>query len=96
MNMEKVIFLLFLVSIFFAVFVSPFASPSPDGLEKVAEYKGVISVSGNKGALKSPLPDYSLPGIENKKVSIAISGFIGTVFTFSIALGFGYILKKKG
>jgi cobalt/nickel transport protein len=83
------------VSLLLAIFISPFASPSPDGLEKVAEEKGFLE-KGEGWTLwrHAPLSDYLIPGIENEKFATAIAGLIGTVGIFMIAIGLGKILRK--
>jgi cobalt/nickel transport protein len=78
-----------------ALFLSPFASPSPDGLEKVAETKGFSEKGENWTFWKyAPFSDYTLPWIKNEKVSTALSGLIGTLAIFLIALGIGKLIKK--
>jgi cobalt/nickel transport system permease protein len=73
-----------------AVFVSPFASSSPDGLERVASDKGFETAVAEQPVWKlSPLPDYQLPGIESAKVSTAVAGLIGTVALFALVLVLG-------
>ena len=83
------------ISLLLALFLSPFASPSPDGLEKVAEMKG-FSEKGESWKLwkYAPLPDYGIPWIKNEKVSTAVSGLVGTLAIFFIALGMGRLIKK--
>jgi cobalt/nickel transport protein len=83
------------VALLLALFLSPFASPSPDGLEKVAETKG-FSEKGEGWTFwkHAPLSDYTLPWIKNEKVSTALSGLIGTLAIFLIALGVGKLLKR--
>jgi len=53
-----------------ALFLSPFASPSPDGLEKVAETKG-FSEKGTEWTFwkYAPFSDYTVRWIKNEKVS---------------------------
>ena len=41
-----------------------------------------------------PLPGYEIPWIKNKSVSAAISGLIGTLAIFLIALGIGKLVRK--
>ncbi len=79
-----------------ALLLSPFASPSPDGLEKVAEMKG-FSEKGEGWKLwkHAPFSDYAIPWIKNAKVSTALSGLIGTLAIFSIVLGIGKLIKKS-
>lgn len=83
------------VSLLLALFLSPFASSSPDGLEKVAETKG-FSEKGEGWKLwkYAPLSDYAFPWIKNEEVSTALSGLVGTLAIFFIVLGIGRFIKK--
>jgi cobalt/nickel transport protein len=84
------------VSLFLALFLSPFSSSSPDGLEKVAEMKGFKEKGeGWKFWKHAPLPDYALRWIKNEKVSTAFSGLLGTLAIFLIALGLGKLLRRS-
>jgi len=84
------------VSLLLALFLSPFASSSPDGLEKVAETKGFLG-KGEEWTLwkHAPFSDYTIPWIKNEKVSTALSGLIGTFAIFLITLGIGRLIKKS-
>ncbi len=83
-----------------ALFGSPFASESPDGLEKVAEEKGFAQAASEEKAVwtDSPFPDYKMKGIESEKVSTSVAGLVGTIMVFG--LGFAAIKlivrPKKG
>lgn len=46
--------------------LAPLASPDPDGLEKVAEHLGFDSVA-RAPSLPGPVPDYTLPGLEEAR-----------------------------
>ena len=82
-------------SLLMALFLSPYASPSPDGLEKVAETKGFKDRGEGWMLWKhAPLKDYTLPWIKGEKASKAVSGFIGTLGLFLIGYGVGKWLKK--
>jgi len=83
------------VSLLLAIFISPFASPAPDGLEKVAEHHG-FAEKGESWTLwrYAPFRDYTLPWIENKKLSKAIAGATGAFAIFLIAVGLATCLKK--
>ena len=83
------------VSLFTAVFVSPFASPSPDGLEKVAEEQGFSEKENSGGLRPSLLPDYYFPGIRNRAAAKALAGLTGTLAVCGVALGLGGILAKS-
>ena len=84
------------ICLLIALFLSPFASTSPDGLEKVAETKG-FSEKGESWKFwkHAPFPDYAVPWIKNEKVSNALSGLIGTLAIFLLALGIGRLIKKS-
>ena len=83
------------VSLLLALFLSPFASSSPDGLEKVAEQQGFAEKGGSWTLWRyTPFRDYAIPGIKNEKLATALAGFIGTAAIFMIAIGLGKTLKK--
>jgi len=83
------------MALLIALFLSPFSSPSPDGLEKVAETKGFSEKGEGRTFWKvAPFSDYTLPWVKNEKVSTALSGLIGTLAIFLIALGAGKLIKK--
>ena len=82
-------------SLLMALFLSPFASPSPDGLEKVAETKGFKDRGEGWTLWKhAPLKDYALPWIKGEKASKAVAGVIGTLAIFLIGYGVGKWLRK--
>jgi cobalt/nickel transport protein len=84
------------VALLLALFLSPFASSSPDGLEKVTEAKG-FSEKGESWKFwkHAPLSDYTLPWIKSEKLSTALSGLIGTLAIFFITIGIGKAIKKR-
>jgi cobalt/nickel transport protein len=83
------------ISLLLALFLSPFASSSPDGLEKVAETKGFAEKAKGLSFWKyAPLPDYAIPWIKNERVSTALSGLIGTLAIFFLAMGVGKLIRK--
>jgi len=84
------------ISLLLALFLSPFASSSPDGLEKVAETKGFAEKAEGLSFWKyAPLPDYAIPWIKNAKVSTALSGLVGTLAIFLISMGIGKLIKRS-
>ncbi len=84
------------ISLLLALFLSPYASSTPDGLEKVAKVKG-FSDKGEGWKLwrHAPFSNYAIPWIKNEKVSTALSGLIGTLAIFLIATGVGKLIKKS-
>jgi len=73
--------------------LSPLASSSPDGLERVAENKGFIDL-----AQESPfqiIADYVFPGIENETLATILAGLIGTLILFGVVYSLAWLLASK-
>ncbi len=73
--------------------ISPLASSSPDGLEKVAEDKGFIGFAGE--APFEIVADYVFPGIENEAVAAILAGWLGTLLLFAIAYCLAWMIKSR-
>ena len=71
-----------IVALIVAIF-SPLASPSPDGLEFVAEAEGFLSRSLDP--LYELLPDYTVPFIADETSTTILAVFFGTLIVFGIA-----------
>jgi len=88
------------IAVALALIISPWASSSPDGLEKVAEDKGFLDKAEETDPAwqSSPVPDYAMPGLEESHPALAtaLAGLAGTVAIFLIAWGLALVLKKKG
>jgi cobalt/nickel transport system permease protein len=69
-----------------AFFVSPYASSSPDGLERVAIDKGFAGSAEEHPLADSPLADYGVQGVEDEKLSTGLSGVIGVAITFGVGM----------
>jgi len=74
-----------------AVAVSPFASSSPDGLERVAADRAFL----DQGRLapvqeRAPIHDYALPGIDDPRVATGLAGLAGTL----TVLGLGALVVR--
>lgn len=80
------------VAAFLALFLSPLASSFPDGLEKVAESLGFIEKAGN--ALKSPIPDYGVPGLSGGAAT-GLAGLVGVVVTILIGFALASIARRR-
>lgn len=83
-----------IISLALAIFVSPFASEQPDGLEFVAEEIGFIA-EATTILTHAPFPDYSLPGIESTALSILIVGLSGTLAAFIFSWFFAQWLSRE-
>ena len=71
--------------------LSPLASSHPDGLEKVAEDLGFLSL--DSGPLYQIIPNYTFPGIQNENLATITAGVIGVILIVSVTLISGN--KKK-
>ena len=73
--------------------LSPLASSSPDGLERVAEDKGFLGLAG--GAPYQVIADYVFPGIANEALATILAGIIGTLVLFGAAYGLAWLLTLR-
>ena len=91
-----------ILAVLLAVFISPYASSSPDGLERVAEDKGFLDVAEETQPAwtHSIMPDYQIKAVKSEKVSTGISGLIGVLITLAVAVLIGlvvyFIARKVG
>lgn len=63
-----------------AALLSPLASSSPDGLEKVAETQGFAGKA--VVLLETVIPDYLMPGIKNEAAATILAALAGIAITF--------------
>lgn len=89
-----------------AIFLSPFASQNPDGLDRVAKDHGFDKKELEESPAKK-LPFYSvfdsyalkfIPGYDKegmpKMISTAAAGALGTLATFGVAWGIGKLAVR--
>jgi hypothetical protein len=76
--------------------VSPFASSSPDGLEKVADDKGFLQ-DGRRAKVQedAPAPDYAFPGVEEPRLATGLAGFAGTLLVFAAGYGVARLTVRR-
>lgn len=70
-----------------------FASPHPDGLERVAEDAGFLQT-----ALDAPfqiIPDYVAPGVANETLAGVIAVVLGTLLLFAVGYGIARGLRRR-
>ena len=85
-----------LVAVALALFVSPFASSNPDGLERVADDRGFAASERDHALKDGPVADYSVRGVANERIGTGIAGLIGVILTFGIGtLLFGVLRSVK-
>jgi cobalt/nickel transport protein len=84
------------VAVILGGLLSPFASSSPDGLEKVAEDKGFLEKGESAPAWRWPLiPDYALPGVSNESLATGMAGVAGTLLVFGLGYGLTRLLARR-
>ncbi|WP_207934433.1 PDGLE domain-containing protein [Actinomadura sp. KC06] len=85
-----------LVSLVLAGIVSFYASADPDGLEKVAEDKGISAKEKDHSLKDSPLGDYGVKGIDNSRLSSGLSGVIGVGAVLLVGGGLFWGVRRRG
>lgn len=89
-----VIFVGLVISLIIAGFVSFYANPNPDGLEKVAEDTGFIDSAADSANAGLPTADYGIAGVEDERLSVGLAGVLGVVVMAVLAFGLFYWLGR--
>jgi cobalt/nickel transport protein len=81
------------------VFLSPFASKNPDGLDRVAidlkfEGKAAAEHPAKRLPFYAIFDEYALRGVP-KDVATPLAGLIGTLSTFGLAWGMGKLFVRS-
>lgn len=74
-----------LLAVGIAFFLSPLASSSPDGLERVAMDQGFESSATDHALAAGPLADYGVAGVDDPWLSTGLSGVVGVALCFALA-----------
>ena len=82
-----------LLTLGLAVFASPLASTSPDGLNRVAEDKGFSGAADRHAFDSGPVAGYELDAVEDDRWSKGLSGLIGVALTFTLGFVFFAALR---
>ncbi len=75
-------------------FVSPFASPWPDGLQRVAASLGFEHKSLAPPVVHAPIADYQIPGLGSSVAATGIAGAIGALLVFGLAFLLAHFLVR--
>ena len=75
-----------------ATAVSPFASSSPDGLERVAADNAFAAAA--EAPQESPIAGYAFPGIEDERLATGLAGFAGTLIVFAAGYGLARLARR--
>lgn len=75
--------------------VSPWASSQPDGLERVAIDRGFSEDARPHLLEDGPVSGYSVEGVDDPKLSTAMSGLLGVTLTFGLGLGLFTVIRRR-
>jgi cobalt/nickel transport protein len=86
------------IALLIAVFLSPFASKDPDGLDRVSqdlkfEDKAVEDAPAKKLPFYAVFEEYALRGVP-EAVATPIAGLVGTLAVFGLAWGIGKLVVR--
>jgi cobalt/nickel transport protein len=87
------------IALLIAIFVSPFASSDPDGLDRVSqdlkfEHKAAEDTPAHKLPFARIFDEYALKGVP-EAVATPMAGLVGTLATFGLAWGIGKLAVKN-
>jgi cobalt/nickel transport system permease protein len=74
----------FLLALVLAGGVSYYASSAPDGLNKVAADQGFDSTAADHPLADSPVADYEVRGVDDRRLSGGLAGVLGVVATLAV------------
>jgi cobalt/nickel transport system permease protein len=83
------------IALAIAVFLAPFASQYPDGLEYVGSQLGFVPEQAAPPVFHAPIPEYELrtPLTVSLGVATALAGAVGTLVVFALGLTLGRIFS---
>lgn len=73
--------------------VSPLASASPDGLERVADDQGFAGLAQEPSF--RVIAEYVFPGIQNETLATILAGITGTVILFAVVYALGWLIVLR-
>jgi hypothetical protein len=95
--MRRFTILALAVAIAMAAAASPFASSSPDGLEKVAEQQGFLDRGRPAPVLaRAPAAGYAFPGVQDARVATGLAGLAGALGVFALGAGVAALVRRPG
>ena len=93
--MRLVTILALAVAVGLATAVAPFASASPDGLEKVAGKQAFLDQGRLARVQESaPAPGYAFPGVDDPRLATGLAGFTGTLLVLALGAGAVAVLRR--
>lgn len=91
MRKKDIIFGILLAALL-VIFIAPFASKHPDGLERIAQDKGFLEKE--EARLPAVISGYSFPGIKNERLSVIIEGILGVIIVFFVSYFLSVLIRK--
>jgi hypothetical protein len=84
------------IAIGLATAASPFASASPDGLERVAGDNAFLD-QGRLATVQedAPVPDYAFPGVDDPRLATGLAGFVGTLGVFALVAAVAVVVRRR-
>lgn len=87
------------IALLIAIFVSPFASSDPDGLDRVSqdlqfENRATEDAPAQNLPFAQVFDEYALKGVP-EAIATPMAGLVGTLVTFGLAWGIGKLVIKK-
>ena len=87
------------VALLIAIFLSPFASSDPDGLDRVSQdlnfnHKTLKDQTAHKLPFSNIFNEYALRGVP-ENLATPLAGLVGTLATFGLAWGIGKLAVRK-
>lgn len=73
--------------------LSPLASGSPDGLERVAEDQEFSDTA--QAVPFEIIADYIFPGVQNETLATVMAGWLGVLVMFGAVYGFGWFITSR-
>ena len=94
-NIRLFVVLGLILAVGLVVLIAPLASSDPDGLERVAREVGFAGDAREHALQKGPVSDYKMDGIEDERLSTALSGALGVFLTFVIGYGVFSLIRRR-
>lgn len=83
------------IAVVLAAVVSFYASPQPDGLERVATDQGFSGAAQDSAVAGSPLADYTVSGVRDERLGNAVAGLAGLAVTAVVGFGLFHLLTRR-